>query len=125
MSGRMSRGFTLIEILIALTVLAVAMGAIIKAATDYTGGLSHLRDRTMANWVARNVLNELQVQDEWPSVGQRKGDMEMGHYEWRWLASISQTEEPELRRLDIEVLRPEDDSDSAVSVLSGFLRKPD
>jgi general secretion pathway protein I len=124
-SGRVSRGFTLIEILIALTVLAVAMGAIIKAATDYTGGLSHLRDRTMANWVARNVLNELQMQGEWPSVGQRKGDMEMGYYEWRWLARISQTEEPELRRLDIEVLRPEDDPDSAVSVLSGFLRKPD
>lgn len=125
MKRRASRGFTLIEILIALAVLAVAMGSIIKAATDYTGGLAHLRDRTMATWVARNVLNEFQVQNQWPSVGQRKGNMEMGHFEWRWLASISQTEEAELRRLDIEVLRPEDDSDSPVSVLSGFLRKPD
>lgn len=125
MSGRLSRGFTLIEILIALTVLAVAMGAIIKAATDYTGGLSHLRDRTMATWVARNVLNEFQLQDEWPSVGERKGNQEMGHFEWRWLARISLTDEPELRRLDVEVLRPDDDPDSPVSVLSGFLRKPD
>ena len=125
MKRRASRGFTLIEILIALTVLAVAMGAIIKAATDYTRGLSHLRDRTMATWVARNVLNELQVQNEWPSVGQRKGNMDMGHFEWRWLARISQTEEPELRRLDIDVLRPDDDSDSPVSTLSGFLRQPD
>jgi general secretion pathway protein I len=122
---RASLGFTLIEILIALAVLAVAMGSIIKAATDYTGGLAHLRDRTMATWVARNVLNEFQVQNQWPSVGQRKGNMEMGHFEWRWLANISQTDEAELRRLDIEVLRPEDDSDSPVSVLSGFLRKPD
>lgn len=124
MNRHMSRGFTLLEILIALAVLAVAMGAIIKAASDYTTGLSHLRDRTMANWVARNVLNEFQVNNDWPSVGERKGDMEMGHYEWRWLANISQTDEPELRRLDVEVLRPDDDPDSPVTVLSGFLRKP-
>jgi general secretion pathway protein I len=120
-----SRGFTLLEILIALTVLAVAMGAIIKAASDYTSGLSHLRDRTMANWVARNVLNEFQLSNDWPRVGQSKGDMEMGHYEWRWLAKISQTDEPELRRLDVEVLSPDENSDSPVTVLSGFLRKPD
>ena len=124
MNRHMSRGFTLLEILIALAVLAVAMGAIIKAASDYTSGLSHLRDRTMANWVARNVLNEFQVNSDWPSVGQRKGDMQMGHYEWRWLANISQTDEPELRRLDVEVLRPDDDPDTPVTVLSGFLRKP-
>jgi general secretion pathway protein I len=121
---RNTRGFTLIEILIALVVLAVAMGSIIKAASDYTVGLSHLRDRTMANWVARNVLNEFQVTNDWSTPGQRKGDMQMGHYEWRWLANISQTDEPELRRLDVEVLRPDDDPDSPVTVLSGFLRKP-
>ena len=125
MNRHASRGFTLIEILIALTVLAVAMGAIIKAASDYTIGLSHLRDRTMANWVARNVLNEFQLSNDWPRVGQSKGDMEMGHYEWRWLANISQTDEPELRRLDVEVLSPDENSDSPVTVLSGFLRKPD
>jgi hypothetical protein len=51
--------------------------------------------------------------------------MEMGHYEWRWLAKISQTDEPELRRLDVEVLSPDENSDSPVTVLSGFLRKPD
>ncbi|MDH3980263.1 MAG: prepilin-type N-terminal cleavage/methylation domain-containing protein, partial [Gammaproteobacteria bacterium] len=44
MSRRTLQGFTLIEILIALAVLAVAMGSIIKAVSDYTGGLSHLRD---------------------------------------------------------------------------------
>ncbi len=125
MNRRALQGFTLIEILIALAVLAMAMGSIIKAVSDYTGGLSHLRDRTMATWVARNVLNEFQMQNEWPSAGQRKGDMKMGHYEWRWVARISQTDEPELRRLDVEVLSPDDDSDNPVTVLSGFLRQPD
>ncbi len=124
MSPRAARGFTLIEILIALAVLAVAMGSIIKAASDYTGGLVHLRDRTMAAWVARNVLNEFQVRSEWPRVGERKGSMEMGRYEWRWRVQVSQTDEPELRRLDVEVLSPDEDSDATITVLSGFLRQP-
>jgi general secretion pathway protein I len=119
------RGFTLIEILIALTVLAVAMGAIIKATGDYTGSVAHLRDRTMADWVARNVLNDFQVRKEWPVVGERKGSMEMGHSAWAWRAVISQTDETELRRMDVEVL-PEDSDRQAepVTVLSGFLRQP-
>ena len=124
MRGR-SRGFTLIEILIALTVLAVAMGAIIKAASDYTGGVVHLRDRTLANWVARDVLNDFQVRKEWPSVGERKGSMTMGRNEWAWRMVISQTDEKELRRMDVEVSPEESDPDAEpVTVLSGFLRQP-
>jgi hypothetical protein len=58
-------------------------------------------------------------------VGERKGTEEMGHQEWRWLTRISQTEESELRRLDVEVYPVDsDDDEHPVSVLSGFLRKP-
>ena len=116
-------GFTLLEILIALAVLAIAMGALIKAASDYTGSHAHLQTRTMATWVARNVLVEYQVSGEWPSVGERKGTMEMGHIEWRWIARISQTEEAELRRLDVEVMPADSDSDEPVTTLSGFVRQ--
>ncbi len=66
---------------------------------------------------------EFQVNGEWPRVGERKGTMEMGHSEWDWLATISQTEEAELRRIDVEV-RPAD-SDSPLTTLSGFLRQED
>jgi general secretion pathway protein I len=120
-----ARGFTLIEILIALTVLAVAMGAIIKAASDYTGSIVHLRERTLANWVARDVLNDFQVRKEWPRVGERKGTLAMGRNEWAWRAVISQTDEAELRRMDVEVVPEESDPDAEpVTRLSGFLRQP-
>jgi general secretion pathway protein I len=119
-----SSGFTLLEILIALVVLALAMGSLIKAASDYTGNQSHLRDRTLAMWVARNVLVQFQLDGEWPNVGERKGTLEMGHQEWRWLATISQTEERRLRRLDVDVMPLEADSEEPVSSLSGFLRQP-
>ena len=118
-------GFTLLEVLIALAILALSMGAIIKATSDYTSNQSYLRDRTMAMWVARNVLVQFRVEKEWPRVGERKGTEEMGHREWRWLAVISQTEEAELRRLDVKVFSIDsEDDESPLSVLSGFLVRP-
>ena len=119
------RGFTLLEILIALAVLAVALGAIIKSSSDFTGSHAHLQARSMANWVARNVLVEFQLNGEWPRVGERKGTMDMGHLEWRWVARISQTEETRLRRIDVEVSTVDSDSEQPVTTLSGFLRQPE
>lgn len=126
MNRQRLQGFTLLEVLIALAVLALAMGAVIKATSDYTSNQAYLRDRTLAMWVARNVLVEYQVKGEWLSVGERKGTREMGSQEWRWLARISQTEEAELRRLDVEVYPVDsDDDENPVSVLSGFLLQPE
>lgn len=117
-------GFTLLEVLIALMVLALAMGSIIKAASEYTGNQARLRDRTMAMWVARDVLVQHQVKGEWPGVGETKGTLDMGRQEWRWLARTSQTEEPRLRRLDVEVMPLESDREEPLAVLSGFLMQP-
>jgi general secretion pathway protein I len=118
------RGFTLLEVLIALAVLTIAMGAIIKATADYTGNHIWLRDRTLATWVARNVLVQFQIENAWPAVGERKGTQEMGRREWRWLARVSQTDEAQLRRLDVEVYLLDSEDEAPVSVLSGFLQQP-
>jgi general secretion pathway protein I len=122
---RRSDGFTLLEVLVALAVLAVTMGAVIKAVGGYTANQAYLRDRILATWVARNVLVEQQVKDSWPGVGDLRGSAKMGGREWGWLGKVSQTEEEDLRRLDVEI-RPIDEEDSApIAVLSGFLRRPD
>jgi len=119
------RGFTLLEILVALTILALSMGAIIKASGDFTVNHAWLRDRTLATWVARDVLVGFQVENTWPGVGEQEGTQEMGRREWRWLARVSQTDEKKLRRVDVEVYLPDTDEDEPVTVLSGFLRQPD
>ena len=122
---RDSRGFTLLEIMVALAVLALAMGALIKTSSDYTGNQIYLRDRTLTTWVARNVLVQHQLEKQWPRVGERKGTLKMGWQEWEWLANISQTDEEKLRRIDVEVRALDSEDDDPISVLSGFLKQPE
>ena len=117
-------GFTLLEVLIALGVLALAMGATIKAAGEFTGNQVYLRDRTLATWVARNVLVQYQLDGAWPEVGERKGTMEMGRREWRWQVRFSQTEEEKLRRADVEVGLLDSEDEATIAILSGFLIEP-
>ena len=78
----------------------------------------------MTLWVARNVLAQHQLQNQWPDTGERKGALEMGWQEWEWLANISQTEEEQLRRIDVEVRALDSDEESPITVLSGFLKQP-
>ncbi len=125
MSRRNSRGFTLLEIMVALAVLALAMGALIKTASDFTSNQTYLRDRTMTAWVARNVLVQYQLDNQWPRVGEKKGTLKMGWQEWEWLADISQTDEEKLRRIDVEVRALDSEDDDPITVLSGFLKQPD
>jgi general secretion pathway protein I len=129
---RGSQGFTLLEVLIALVVLALSLGAAIRAVGEYTVNQAYLRDRTFAEWVAHNQLVTAQLAGEWPSIGRQKGEAEMplgaaadGGREWRWVMQVTQTPEEDLRRLDIDVYPASapDDADPSAS-LSGFIGKP-
>jgi len=89
---------------VALAVLAIAMGAIIGAATQSINTVATLRDQTFAGWVALNQINALLLDPKpWPEDGSRKGNAELANRNWRWEARFHQTEDPDLRRLELTV----------------------
>ena len=97
-------GFTLLEVLVAMAVLAIAMGAIIGAATQSIQTVGALRDQTFAGWVALNQVNALLLDSEpWPEDGSRRGEAELAQRAWRWEARFEATDDPDLRRVEVTV----------------------
>lgn len=121
--GRRSRGFTLLEMMVAMTILAVGMGAIIKASASSAFNASILRDKEVARWVALNKLTELQVLQEWSTKG-KKGEVEMMKVAWYWSSRIQKVQDPDLRRIDIEVRR-DPNAESYIYSITGFIGNPE
>ncbi len=116
-------GFTLVEILVSMAVLAFGLMAAMTAVGQLTANEVYLRDRTQATWVAHNLLLEAQLKGDWPGVGNNKGDVDFASRNWLWRVSISQTPEQDMRRLDVEVWLPGEEKSPLVK-LAGFVEKP-
>jgi general secretion pathway protein I len=119
-SGRRQSGFTLLEVLAAVAVLALALGATITGASQYARNATYLRDKAIATWVARNKLVELHVAPAWPEIGKSDGKEEMAGQEWPWRVEVLKTPDPAVRRVDVHVDAPDEQGGQLV-VMSGFL----
>jgi general secretion pathway protein I len=120
MTQQHQHGFTLLEVLAAVAVLALALGATITGASQYTANATYLRDKAIASWVARNKLVELHLLPTWPEVGKSDGVEEMAGREWRWRQEVQKTPDGNVRRIDIYVDAPGKE-DGQLVMLSGFL----
>lgn len=118
------RGFSLIEVLIALAILAFALSAVITSSGSASRNTAHLQDKTFAHWVAMNKMADLRLSGVFPAMGIRKGKSEMAGRQWEWEIKTSGTPEKRMRRVDIRVRRPGDAKETSVTVLTGFLGQP-
>jgi general secretion pathway protein I len=117
---RTPRGFTLIEVLVALTLAAVALAAGMRALTQAADGAGTLKARTLALWVAQNRLTLAQLAPELPPLGDSRGGAEQAGSSFVWRASVSATPNPGFRRIDI-VVAEVDQPDYALARLTGYL----
>ncbi|MBK9131948.1 MAG: type II secretion system minor pseudopilin GspI [Gammaproteobacteria bacterium] len=121
--GTRARGFTLIEILVALAVIAIALAAIVGETAQSLNNAARLIDHTLAHWVAMNRITEQQLSPSWPAVGITTGSAELADREWFWTLKVSSTEDADVRRLDIEV-RAEKDAERPDSTAIAYLERP-
>lgn len=114
------RGFTLLEVLVALAVVSMAMLAVLGSAGQSTRTVIGLRDRTFAEWVAENQFTQMRLADTWPSIGDSDGDAELAGVQWHWKAHVMKTADPDLRRVEVSVAH-KDTPDDSVETLVGFI----
>lgn len=102
-----ARGFTLIEVLVALAIVVIGMSALLGAMTSAADTSIYLRDKMFAEWIALNRVEEVRLQFRKPGKGKSDGEIEYAGRKWRWEQEVIETEVPGLLRVDVKV-RPAD-----------------
>jgi len=100
---QLSNGFTLIEVLVALAVVAMSLGAIITSSGTQASQAGYLKQKTLAHWVALNEITQLQINKDWPDLGSRDGSAEMADNEWYWIRTVKKTEDENSRQVVFKV----------------------
>ena len=117
---RCSRGFTLLEVIIALGIVAVGILAVSRAMTGYIENTAALEQRVVASWVASNRLESLRILKSIPEPGTTDGSEQMAGTTWHYRQTVSTTADPLLFRVDITVYLDDQYSDQ-VAEMTGYL----
>lgn len=105
-AGKEARGFTMIEVLVALTIIAVALSASLRAVGSLATGEADLHRRLLAGWSADNALAQLHLSHTWPDVGSQSFDCSQGNLELLCTERVSGTPNPLFRRVEVLVSMP-------------------
>ncbi|MEX2476004.1 type II secretion system minor pseudopilin GspI [Marinobacter sp.] len=118
-----NRGFTLIEVLVALLVFGLIATAAAEVGSQYIGSYERVRDKTLAAWIAGNRINELRLDEALPAISENSDDMDYGPFRWQVTTAVLATEEPTMRRVEVTVARFREDGSEPLPVhtLSAFL----
>ena len=105
-------GFTLIEVLVALAIVAIGMTALMSALTSSANTTVFMRDKTLAEWVALNQIEAVRLALQRPTKGETDGDAEMAGRKWKWHQEIMETEVKGIMRVDVSAKPSEVAGDS-------------
>jgi general secretion pathway protein I len=96
-------GFTLIEVVVAIAIVALGLGALFNVLANTASNIGSLRERTFASWIANNRIAEVRLGTVFPSVERTTGELEYAGSKWRYEQVVSQTAVEGLRRIDVRV----------------------
>ncbi|TKB56222.1 type II secretion system minor pseudopilin GspI [Ferrimonas aestuarii] len=120
-----SRGFTLLEVMVALAVFAMAAIAVLKSASEQLGTIPVLKERMFADIVAHNKMVDARLASDFPDLGNKeKGRVELADQQWYWRQEVVKTTDEEFRAIRIKVSL-DSSFDNIISEVTTYVAKPD
>lgn len=125
--ARRKKGFSLVEVMFALFLVALVIGIASKVAGNSVRNTTSLKESTFARWVALNQIDlykiELAQGKAVPSVGNNAvGESEMGNMEWRWEREVRASSSADLLEIRVDVFRTDNgNDDEAVITMKGYV----
>ena len=115
-------GFTLIEVMVALTIVALSLTAIAASMNQMIDAANTMRERTYASWIAQNKIAELRLANVLPEVSSTSGEVDYAGSEWSWRAVVSETGIESFYRVDVSVSHA--GSEYVIRTVTGFIGEP-
>ena len=119
---RSQRGFTLIEVMVSLVIVALSLGAITASVSQMADAAITMQQRTWANWIGHNLVTELRLANVVPEVSETDGEVTFANQDWLWTAVVSETGVENLFRVDVTVSLAA--SGAAIRTVTGFIGEP-
>ena len=116
-------GFTLIEVLVALSVVVIAFMAMYGSMMQVVAAMTLMQEKTIASWVAFDRITELRVAATFPSEGDQSGEVEMANSEWVYTTVIKNTGSEDIRQVVVSVA-PALDPDNIMATATGAIVRP-
>jgi general secretion pathway protein I len=117
-----NRGFTLIEVMVALAIVSFALSAMAAAMMQMLNAASTMRERTYASWIAHNKITEMRLSNVIPKVSATSGEITYAGVEWAWRAVVSETGVENLYRVDVSISFP--GQEPLMRPVTGFIGEP-
>lgn len=117
-----NRGFTILEVMVALFIVALSLTAVTATMSQMIDAAQTMRDRTYASWIAQNRIAELRLAFATPDVGESNGEVHYANTDWSWRAVVLTTGVDDLYRIDVSVSLA--GSDDNIRTVTGFVGPP-
>ncbi len=123
--SREQSGFTLIEVMVALTIIAISLGALISSSGSQASSASYLKQKTLAHWVALNELAQLNIDNTFPTPGEKKGSTSMANHDWYWIRKTTKLAESNNRREVVFTIYIDKSYQENLTSLTGYVHAPE
>ncbi len=117
-----SKGFTLIEVMVAMAIAALGLAAVAASVSQMIDAGTAMQQRTYASWIAHTKIAEMRLENTIPGVSESSGDTIYANQDWTWRAIISETGVENLFRVDVQVGLA--GIDENIRTVTGFIGEP-